>query len=228
MVDRGIAAARRKYDLVVSLGGDGTFFAAARHLLDTPILGIKSDPENSLGLWTCGDRKSFRRPLERAIEGKLPATVIHRMALSINGAPARMRPFNDILMAHRNPANMSRYRIDVDGKVENQKSSGVWVATAAGSTAAVRAAGGKTMAISSRKFQYLVREPYAWPKRKTRIVKGMAGRVAITTFMVDSAVWIDGSRDRLDLRASDQLEISPGPSLTVLGFDARRRLRLFP
>ena len=228
VVDRGSVAARRRYDLVISLGGDGTFFAAARHLRETPILGIKSDPENSLGLWTCGDRRSFRRPLERAIEGTLPATVIHRMALSINGTPGRMRPFNDVLMAPRNPANMSRYRLSVDGRAEDQKSSGVWIATAAGSTAGIRSAGGRRMEIRSRRFQYLVREPYAWPKRRYRFVRGFAKRLTIATFMVDSAAWIDGSRQRLDLRAGDRLEIRPGPPLTVLGYDDRRRRRLFP
>src|SRR4029077_389834 len=37
-VCRGSIAARKRYDLVISLGGDGTFFAAARYLKDTPIL----------------------------------------------------------------------------------------------------------------------------------------------------------------------------------------------
>ena len=228
VVERASLAGRRNYDLVVTLGGDGTFFTAARHLVDTPILGIKSDPVNSLGLWTCADRNTFRRPLERALEGKLQKTRLQRMALSINGKLTHARPFNDILFAHKNPAAMTRYRMRIGGRSEEQKSSGIWVATAAGSTSAIRSAGGRRMPIHSRKFQYLVREPYSWPHSRYRLVKGLTDRILITTFMVESAIWIDGSRLRKDLALGDRVEIRRGLSLCVLGFDDRRRRRLFP
>src|SRR5205814_3803816 len=96
-VSRGSLAAKRRYDLVVSLGGDGTFFAAARYIKDTPILGINSDPANSLGLWTCADRTNFRESLERALAGGVRPVRIHRMLISINGKPVRELPFNDVL-----------------------------------------------------------------------------------------------------------------------------------
>ncbi|HYF00623.1 MAG TPA: hypothetical protein VEJ18_17005, partial [Planctomycetota bacterium] len=40
VVYRGAAAGRRPYDLVVSVGGDGTLFAAAGYVKTTPVLGI--------------------------------------------------------------------------------------------------------------------------------------------------------------------------------------------
>lgn len=228
VMDRASIAGRRKYDLVVALGGDGTFFTAARYLVDTPIFGINSDPANSLGLWTCADRNTFRRPLESALEGKLKGTRLQRMAVSINGKLTRTRPFNDILFAHKNPAAMTRYRLRVDGRSEDQKGSGIWISTAAGSTAAIRSAGGRRMPIHSRRFQFLVREPYAWPRRRYALVRGFADRFVVTTFMVESAIWIDGSRLRRDLTLGDQVEIRRGPPITVLGYDDRRRLKLFP
>ena len=112
-VHRGSVAERARYDLVVSLGGDGTFFAAARYLKDTPILGINSDPANSLGLWTCADRTNFRDPLERALARQVRPTRIFRMAIAINGKPVRESAFNDVLVAHRNPAAMTRYRLGI-------------------------------------------------------------------------------------------------------------------
>jgi NAD+ kinase len=227
-VFRGSIAARRKYELVISLGGDGTFFATARYLRDTPILGINSDPANSLGLWTCADRSNFREPLESALAGRLKPTRIYRMLISINGKPAREQAFNDVLLAHRNPAAMTRYRLTVGSTTEDQKSSGMWISTAAGSTAGLRSAGGERMPIGSRLLQYLVREPYTWPLRKYGLAHGFTGRLAFTTFMVESAIWIDGSRVRTDLQLGDCVELQSGPPVLVLGYDDTRRRRLFP
>jgi NAD+ kinase len=227
-VFRGSVAKRRKYDLVISLGGDGTFFATARYLRDTPILGINSDPPNSLGLWTCADRTTFRDPLERALAGRIRPKRIHRMIVAINGRPTREQAFNDVLLAHRNPAAMTRYRLTAGSVTEDQKSSGLWISTAAGSTAGIRSAGGQRMPIESRQLQYLVREPYTWPRRKYRLSRGFAGRLGFTTFMVESAIWIDGSRVRYDLHIGDHVECRIGDPVNVLGYDDGRRQRLFP
>ncbi len=227
-VHRGSVAERARYDLVVSLGGDGTFFAAARHLRDTPIFGINSDPSNSLGLWTAADRSGFRKAFDAALEGRLKPVLLNRMAVAVNGRPARGGAFNDVLLSHKNPAAMSRYRIAVDGDSENQKSSGVWISTAAGSTAAIRSAGGRRMPIRSRLFQYLVREPYGWPVPSYRFIHGLAERIAVTSFMMDAGLWLDGSRTRIDLSLGDRVEIRPGIPLRVLGYDDARRRKLFP
>jgi len=227
-VYRGSIAARRRYDLVLSLGGDGTFFAAARYLKDTPVLGINSDPANSLGLWTCADRTNFREPLERALAGSLKSTRIHRMSVSVNGKPLRELAFNDALIAHRNPAAMTRYRLTVGAAPEDQKSSGVWISTAAGSTAGIRSAGGRRMPISSKRLQYLVREPYTWPQRRYRLARGFTARLSLQTLTVDLGLWIDGSRVRYDLGLGDRVDLQLGPPLRLLCFDEERRRKLFP
>jgi len=227
-VYRGSLARRRKYDLVVSLGGDGTFFATARYVRDVPILGINSDPANSLGLWTCADRANFPRIIDRALAGRIRGVRLHRLLISVNGKPLREQAFNDVLFAHKNPAAMTRYRLTADGRTEDQKSSGLWIASAAGSTAGIRSAGGARMPLQSRRFQFLVREPYTWPTRRYALAHGTATRLALVSFMVDSAIWIDGSRVRHDLALGDRVEVSSGEPLTVLGFDDAKRKRLFP
>jgi NAD+ kinase len=227
-VFRGSMAARRRYDLVISLGGDGTFFAAARYLKDTPILGINSDPSNSLGLWTCADRTNFRDPLERALARQVRPTRIFRMAIAINGKPVRENAFNDVLIAHRNPAAMTRYRLAIGAVQEDHRSSGVWISTAAGSTAGIRSAGGRRMPISSRRLQYHVREPYTWPQRHYRLSRGFTPKLGLQTLTVDLGLWVDGSRVRYDLGLGDRVELQTGPPLFVLGYDEARRRRLFP
>jgi NAD+ kinase len=227
-VQKGALAARKKYSLVVALGGDGTFFAAARHVGETPLLGINSDPAHSLGLWTAADRTGFGPVLDRALDGRLREVPVHRIRLSINGRPVRELAFNDVLLAHRNPAAMTRYRITAGREEAEHKSSGVWVATAAGSTAALRSAGGRRMPVASKRLQFVVREPYGWPVARPRLLRGQASRIQFQALTVDLAAWIDGSRVRHDLALGDRVELQSGPPVRVLGYDDARRARLFP
>jgi len=55
---------------------------------------------------------------------------------------------------------MSRYYLQVGKLLEEQRSSGVWIATAAGSTGGLRSAGGKVLPKEDKKFQYKPRELY--------------------------------------------------------------------
>jgi NAD+ kinase len=41
------------YDLVVAVGGDGTFMTAAHRVRAVPLLGVNSDPKDSVGFF-CG------------------------------------------------------------------------------------------------------------------------------------------------------------------------------
>ena len=227
-VCRGGMSARHRYGLVVALGGDGTVFAAARHVGSVPVMGINSDPASSLGLWACADRHSFERLLGLAIEGRLARTVLSRMEVRVNGQVVSSRIFNDVLYAHRNPAAMTRCRIEVGPREEDQKSSGVWVSTATGSTAAIRSAGGRRMPIESPLLQYLVREPFTWPRGEYRFTGGTVPALAITTYLVESSLWLDGTLVRHDLGLGDRVEFRRGEPLVLLGYDEARRRRLFP
>jgi NAD+ kinase len=90
-----------------------------------------------------------------------------RMTVAVNGKQATERALNDVLFCHDCPASTTRYVIEHRGDKEAQTSSGIWVATAAGSTAAIRAAGGRTMGAGSKRLQFAVREPYPWgPDRR--------------------------------------------------------------
>ena len=78
---------------------------------------------------------------------------------------------------------------------EEQKSSGLWVSPAAGSSAATKSAGGKKLPLGSKKFQFVVREPYAPPGQTYRLIQSILNprdRVEILSMMDDAAVFIDG------------------------------------
>ena len=229
-VYRGHLAAGPGIDLIVAVGGDGTFFMAAHRAHRTPIFGINSHPAGSLGLFTAANRRSFPAKLRAALAGKLPELRLNRMTVEINGRARQELALNDVLIAHKTPASLSRLALSVDGGAEEiQRSSGIWISTAAGSTAAVRAAGGVRMPIASRRIQYLTREPYDWPTRVRRRRGFAKSGLDFRILMSEASLWIDGIRTRVDLSLGDKVRIATGAEpAVVLGFDARRRDRLFP
>ncbi len=229
-VYRGQLASSSRFDLIVAVGGDGTFFMASHRALGTPILSVNSHPGGSLGLFAAADSAGIPAKLRAALAGRLSATRLNRMSVEINGQARPELALNDVLVAHRSPASLSRLSLSVDGgRPEIQRSSGLWVSTAAGSTAAIRAAGGRRMPIASRRIQFLTREPYDWPSR-LRLRRGFArAAVDVRVMMNEASLWIDGVRTRVDLGLGDRVRIATGAEpAVVLGFDGRRRDRLFP
>src|SRR5262245_8391756 len=206
VVYRGNLAASHEFDLIVTVGGDGTFFMAAHRTRGTPILGVNSVPGSSLGLFSAAVRSTFSAKLRAALAGRLPSLRLNRMTLSINDLERPDLALNDVLIAHPSPAALSRFSFSVDGgPPEIQRSSGIWISTAAGSTAAIRAAGGRRMPIASRRLQYMVREPYDWPARPRRR-HGFARRTLdLRVLMNHASLWIDGIRTRIDLDLGDRV-----------------------
>ena len=84
------------------------------------------------------------------------------------------------------------------------------------------------MPISSKRLQYLVREPYSWPQRRYRLPRGFAPRLVLQALTVGLGLWIDGSRIRYDLELGDRVELQSGPPLLILRYDEARRRHLFP
>ncbi|HHH28181.1 MAG TPA: NAD(+) kinase [Polyangiaceae bacterium] len=149
-----------EFDLVVTVGGDGTLLRASHSLGDTPVLGINSAPSSSVGFF-CGARKGAVLPaIKAALAVELECAELNRMQVAVNGEVVHARVLNDALFCHQSPAATSRYIIAYDGVEEEQKSSGFWVGPAAGSTAAQRSAGGKVLPLTSKQLQLVVREPY--------------------------------------------------------------------
>jgi NAD+ kinase len=216
----------RRYDLVVSVGGDGTFLQAARSVARTPILGVNADPSRSEAVFCAAARGTFKRMCRSALEGRLPELRLYRLRLSLNGEPLPHRALNDVLVVHDDPATMSRYRLSTGGRQELQKSSGLWVATAAGSSSAVLAAGGSRLPWRSKTFQYRPRELYRGRLSRCRLTGGVLpphARLGVTWLMRRGCVFVDGPHVKIPLQFADRLEIrlSLSDPLRILGLTNR-------
>ncbi|MBW2224727.1 MAG: NAD(+)/NADH kinase, partial [Deltaproteobacteria bacterium] len=182
------------WDLIVTLGGDGTLLWAS-HLADssTPMIAINSAPETSVGYFCAGDAHNVHEVLAAALAGELKSSRLARMRVEVGGNVISTRVLNDALYCHESPAATSRYILDYDGDQERQMSSGVWAGPAAGSTAAIRSAGGKVLPTGSQKIQFVVREPYRGVDNKYRLVKGMVApgeALEITSRMTKGRIFL--------------------------------------
>ncbi|MBI2892809.1 MAG: NAD(+)/NADH kinase [Deltaproteobacteria bacterium] len=210
------------FDLVVTVGGDGTLLWVSHYVAKTPVLSVNSAPNDSVGFFAGATRQNVEERLELAVRGELPVTSLQRMAVKLDGELLETRVLNDVLLCHENPAAMSRYILRHGRLVEDQKSSGIWVGPAAGSTAAQRSAGGRVLSPISRMIQYVVREPYEPSGRPYRLKKGLVQpgqRFSMTSKMHEARLYADGPyrAHRVQIGQEVSMVLSPEP-LDLLGF----------
>lgn len=226
---RGELRSAAGYDLLCSVGGDGTFLEVARHSVTTPVLGINSDPQRSIALFCAADQNTVQKRLEAVLAGQLHEVRLARLQVAINGAPLDFYALNDLLFCHANPAAMTTYTLRLGDVKEAQKSSGVWFASAAGSTAAIRSAGGRRLPLRSRRLQYLVREPYVADGSPYRLGKGVVApdaQLELISKTRQGRLYIDGSHRHVPCGLGDVMQVSTAaPPLRVLGIDDQRRQR---
>jgi NAD+ kinase len=195
---RGREISYDPYDVVITLGGDGTFLEAARHIRHQIILGINSDPHWSVGRFCVATDKNFETYIRLIIENRHRTQQLQRLCLTVPDSHRQINVLNDILVCHKNPAAMSRYIMTVKGKMEEQRSSGVWVAPAAGSTGAIQSAGGIVLPMESKRFQYMVREPYYRLGDKFILTGGMLSshdKIQFLSLMPEGIIYVDGPHE---------------------------------
>ena len=198
-------------DMVISVGGDGTFLDSSHSVHCVPLLGVNSARSSSFGHFCIGHRDNVGQILDDIISGALQPTPLLRLELNINGTVIPDLVLNEVLVCHSNPAGTSRYFIGIDGVREEQRSSGIWIGTPSGSTGALKSAGGEIMAIDEDRYQFVVREPWTRPGQKFAFTKGIVKRnqtMHFTSQMRTGALYIDGQHIDYSFSLGDELEVS--------------------
>jgi len=146
-------------DLVISLGGDGTFVRAANFIRDQTILGINSDPETSEGAL----KSLFPNEVEKLndiLDGKHKIIIRERARVLLNGKEIRELVVNAVFVGAASQFHASRYIVNFKGQKEEHRSSGILVSTGTGSTGWFKSAGGKVFGYDEKKLKFIIREPY--------------------------------------------------------------------
>ena len=217
------------FDLVITVGGDGTVLHASHSIGETPVLAVNSSPLTSVGYFTLGSADELAAALDAAMSGDMTPTRLYRMEVKVNGEVVNTRVLNDVLFSHDCPASTTRYHLSYPGGEDDQMSSGLWVSTAAGSTAAIRAAGGRIMRAGSRRLQFAVREPgptggengFAMPK----VTKGFVAESEVLSVRSKTSaarLYIDGPHVVIPVEMGDMVTFSGGsPPLNLLGYRSK-------
>lgn len=213
------------FDLVITVGGDGTVLHASHSIGKAPVLSINSSPETSTGYFTSGDASQFATIIDNVLAGKMKLLKLFRMEVKVNGEVVNSRILNDVLFSNNCPASTTRYELRVNSASEHQISSGVWISTAAGSTAAIKAAGGNPMETGLCNLQYAVREPCPGGGRDhlhlptlTNGIIRSEDSIAIRSKSASATLFIDGPHVVVPVNFGDIITLSGGaPPILLYG-----------
>ncbi len=199
-------------DLVVTVGGDGTVFTANTLATAAPFLTVNSDPQGSLGHFTRTTAATVAALFDAWLAGRAQVESLPRLRLRTPTVDCRF--LNDVLFTCVNPAAMSRYLLDDGTRCAKLRSSGVWVATAAGSTGGIHSAGleppvpGNTPALLWR-----VREPFHAFGR-IDLCEGRQlppGILRLTPAVPGMALYLDGPNITVPVDPGDSATIDAAP-----------------
>ena len=226
-VYRVVGADLPSADLIVTLGGDGTLLWAS-HAASTrlPMVAINTSPSTSVGYFCAGENAA--ELVEQAISGNLPEMRLARMRVVLGEAVLTDRVLNDVLFSHTCPAATTEFVLETSGPPRLLKSSGVWIATAAGSTAAIRSAGGEVLPWESRRLQYAVREPYMGDDEQDPGAMVMSlepgETMSVVTQTHNTCIYLDGPHRQHNLTLGNRVRFSVSKDpLALLGLLPRRR-----
>jgi NAD+ kinase len=150
---------------VITIGGDGTMLAASHQMpFGGRLIGMKSS-HSSVGYLCCVGPGDEDKLVQALIKGTVKTQAIPRLKAAIRRTESGNQVMtdtilNDFLYANANPAATTRYRLNYGTESELHRSSGIWIATGVGSTAAIFAAGGEKRPHTESLAQYRVRELY--------------------------------------------------------------------
>jgi len=211
-------------DLVITLGGDGTFLrgAALAHAADVPLLGINFgrlgyllplEPEDLEPLVVAGLRDGFQAE-ERAV-----------LAVALDDGP--VVAVNEVVLEKREAGHMLRVGTSIDGEAfVRYAADGVLVATPTGSTAYNLSAGGPVLAPEMRALILTPVAPHLAVDRSVVLPPDRSVGLHVDDVRGASVV-IDGrARGHLSQGESLTVSVHPRPLNVVVGPHVRLIHRL--
>jgi NAD+ kinase len=198
-------------DLVISVGGDGTFLDASHYVQSIPLLGVNSSRSSSFGHFCLANESNLGAVLEEIESDDRQPLRLLRLELELNGSALPELVLNEVLVCHSNPAGTSRYFIEIGNLREEQRSGGIWIGTPAGSTGALRAAGADILPIGDDRIVYKVREPGPRPSECWQLLGGLIARdqqIRVISQMRTGSLFIDGQHIDYGFGLGDELIVS--------------------
>ena len=182
-------------DLVLTLGGDGTFLAGARVAAPhgIPVLGVNL---GRLGFLTELEAEDLQEGLRQFLAGSYrieERTMLHVTLLRAGRSVVQQIGLNEVVVDHTGEARILRLEIDVAGQaVGIIDADGAIVATASGSTAYALASGGPILEPTLEDLVLVPMSPFALTVRP--IVFAPKQDVTLTVVRGPGEMRVDGTR----------------------------------
>ena len=212
--------------VVVVVGPDGLVANAAKYVGDLPIIGVNPDPTRNDGILAPFRPNQVRRGLLNIMSGKEQSSPVTLAEATLNDGQ-RMLAFNDLFIGRRTHVS-ARYNLRWTNRAEPQSSSGVLVATGAGSTGWLSSVFNMTRRVNKwaggtarnppplrwqdRQLAWVVREPFVSRHSSAELVTGMiedGQSLVIESLMPEHGViFSDGIEE-------DFLEFNSGATATI-------------
>ena len=201
----------RNVNLIVAVGGDGTFLRAVQFMKNGLVIGVNADPKNKEGFFMKAKKEDFEEKLKSAMSGNLKIIKLPRLEASINGKKIDSLAVNEFFIGPNRGYQAAKYTIQIGNSKEMHKSSGVLVTTPAGSHAWASACGAGKMELGEKRFQYVVREPYIRKIFKGyRLLKGKIReneKVIVISEMLHGIIVADSVGREHHLRPDDKIVV---------------------
>ncbi len=201
-------------DLVITVGGDGTFLETAHFLKKQIIMGVVAIPSESAGALCIARLENFYSLLIDLLAGQRKPMQLARLQIKINQQTLDYLALNEVLLSNECPAATARYLLKINSQWESQKSSGIWMSTATGSTGAIHSAGGKVMDRSSQAIQYLIREPFVEKRNPYQFTQGLLKAktpLEIISKMDRGCLYFDGTHYAHPFKYGDKIVVKIVP-----------------
>ena len=191
-------------ELLVTLGGDGTFLAGARIAApaDIAILGVNL---GRLGFLTELEEPQLEHGLDQFFKGAYRTeerTMLEVELLSGGKIGETVIGLNEVVVDHSGEARMLRLEIDVGGKAVGViDADGAIVATASGSTAYALASGGPILEPTLRDLVLVPMSPFALTVRPIVFAPGQD--ITLKVVRGPARMYVDGARDGVSVATGD-------------------------
>jgi len=206
------------HDLILSVGGDGTLLRVSHCVNDTAVLGVNSNIKTSEGTLCYATRYDLKEKLARIIDGKFAIKKLTRAMVFFINAGHHYDALNEIYVGSATPYHTSRYILRFGRLQEEQKSSGIIIATGAGSTAWYGSVVKESFNPEMKELRFVVREPYRGKLLNFSLTKGKLGvtqKLHIKSKMLNSVVAVD-SIVEAPFSNEEEIEVSISPESLML------------
>jgi NAD+ kinase len=201
------------YDLVLTVGGDGTLLKISRFVNDAAVLGVNFDPGTSEGVLCSATIHDLGEKLARIIDGKFSVKKLTKARVFFINTGQTYDGLNEIYIGSARPYRISKYILKFGKVEEEQKSSGIIIATGRGSTAWYGSVTRENFDPEAKELRFIVREPYSGKLIKFNLISGKLDatrKLYVRSKMAYGVVAVDSTIE-VPFGDGEEVEVSISP-----------------